>query len=282
MTFDNNRNNFFQGGQIYDEGFLVKVDDDSVEVKITNVQIRGGFILHMGRVEGVLKVGDKVVTQIDEKRRKNVMNNHTGTHILNFALRQALATEADQRGSLVAPDKLRFDFTANKAMTVAQVKKAEEVANELINKNEEVYAKETPLALAKAIQGLRAVFDETYPDPVRVVSIGVPVETMTKDPTGPSGTRTSVEFCGGTHLRRSGHIGPFIIASEEAIAKGIRRVVALTGPEAIKALNKQKLLESELSKIREKINKGSFLLTNPYKYFKYLRKWLILYFLTNK
>ena len=112
------------------------------------------------------------------------MNNHTGTHILNFALRQALETEADQRGSLVAPDRLRFDFTANKAMTVAQVKKAETVANEMIDKNEEVYAKETPLALAKAIQGLRAVFDETYPDPVRVVSIGVPVENMTKDPTG--------------------------------------------------------------------------------------------------
>ena len=133
---------------------------------------------------GNLKVGDKVVSQIDEKRRKNVMNNHTGTHILNFALRQALETEADQRGSLVAPDRLRFDFTANKAMTVAQVKKAETVANEMIDKNEEVYAKETPLALAKAIQGLRAVFDETYPDPVRVVSIGVPVENMTKDPTG--------------------------------------------------------------------------------------------------
>ena len=112
------------------------------------------------------------------------MNNHTGTHILNFALRQALETEADQRGSLVAPDKLRFDFTTNKAMTIAQVKKAENVANEMIDKNEEVYAKETPLALAKAIQGLRAVFDETYPDPVRVVSVGVPVENMTKDPTG--------------------------------------------------------------------------------------------------
>ena len=131
-----------------------------------------------------MKVGDKVVSQIDEKRRKNVMNNHTGTHILNFALRQALETEADQRGSLVAADKLRFDFTTNKAMTVAQVKKAETVANEMIDKNEEVYAKETPLALAKAIQGLRAVFDETYPDPVRVVSVGVPVENMTKDPTG--------------------------------------------------------------------------------------------------
>ena len=238
-----------QGGQIFDEGFLVKSDDENVEVKVTNVQVRGGFILHMGRVEGDLKVGDKVITQIDETRRKNVMNNHTGTHVLNFALRQTLGAEADQRGSLVAPDKLRFDFTAAKAMNSAQVKKAEEIANELIQKNEEVYAKETPLALAKAIQGLRAVFDETYPDPVRVVSIGVPVDTLTSDPTGPAGTRTSIEFCGGTHLRRAGHIGPFIISSEEAIAKGIRRVVALTGPEAVKAQNKAKLLENELAKV---------------------------------
>ena len=115
-----------QGGQIYDEGFLVKLDDDSVEVKVTNVQVRGGYILHRGTVEGDLKVGDKVKCQIDETRRKNVMNNHTGTHVLNFALRQALGAEADQRGSLVAPDRMRFDFTAAKAMTAAQVKKAEE------------------------------------------------------------------------------------------------------------------------------------------------------------
>ena len=87
-----------QGGQIYDEGFLVKMDDDSVEVKVTNVQVRGGYILHRGTVEGDLKVGDKVKCQIDENRRKNVMNNHTGTHVLNFALRQALGAEADQRG----------------------------------------------------------------------------------------------------------------------------------------------------------------------------------------
>ena len=89
-----------QGGQIYDEGFLVKADDDSVEVKVTNVQVRGGYILHRGTVEGDLKVGDKVISQIDETRRKNVMNNHTGTHVLNFALRQALGAEADQRGTI--------------------------------------------------------------------------------------------------------------------------------------------------------------------------------------
>ena len=105
------------------------------------------------------------------------MNNHTGTHVLNYALRKVLAAEADQKGSLVAPDRMRFDFTAKQALTVEQVKAVEVAANELIAKNEEVFAKEAPLAVAKTIQGLRAVFDETYPDPVRVVSIGVPVES---------------------------------------------------------------------------------------------------------
>jgi len=239
-----------QGGQIYDVGFIVKGDN---EMKVKNVQIRGGFVLHMGTVEGTLQVGDVVELSIDEERRKNVMNNHSGTHILNFALRQVLSNDADQRGSLVAPDKLRFDFTNKSAMTADQVKRTEDIANKMIDKNEEVYAKEAPLAIAKSIQGLRAVFDETYPDPVRVVSVGVPVNLLEEDPSHPRGTQTSVEFCGGTHLCRAGHMEHMVIASEEAIAKGIRRVVALTGPEARKALAKEKLLETEVEKVRAKV-----------------------------
>jgi len=240
-----------QGGQIYDEGFLVKEDN---EVKITNVQVRGGFVLHIGVVEGSFAVGDTVECSIDEDRRKNVMNNHSGTHILNFALRQVLSGDADQRGSLVAPERLRFDFTNKSAMTPAEIKKVEDIANDMINKNQEMYAKEAPLAVAKTIQGLRAVFDETYPDPVRVVSVGIPVEKLEADPNSPEGTKTSVEFCGGTHLRRAGHMEHMVIASEEAIAKGIRRIVALTGPEAAKALNKEKLLNSELDKVRKNVS----------------------------
>ena len=114
--------------------------------------------------------------------------------------------DADQRGSLVAPERLRFDFTNKAAMTAAEVKKVEDIANTMIDKNQEMYAKEAPLALAKTIQGLRAVFDETYPDPVRVVSVGVPVEKLEADPNNPEGTKTSIEFCGGTHLRRAGHM----------------------------------------------------------------------------
>eukprot|EP00088_Acartia_fossae_P048117 TRINITY_DN5241_c0_g1_i1.p1 TRINITY_DN5241_c0_g1~~TRINITY_DN5241_c0_g1_i1.p1 ORF type:complete len:1381 (+),score=416.02 TRINITY_DN5241_c0_g1_i1:46-4188(+) len=236
-----------QGGQIYDEGFIVKGDN---EMKVKNVQVRGGYVLHMGTVEGTLAVGDKVQLSIDEDRRRNVMSNHSGTHILNFALRQVLSAEADQRGSLVAPERLRFDFTNKSAMTVAQVKQVEQIANAMIDRNEEIYAKEAPLAIAKTIQGLRAVFDETYPDPVRVVSVGVPVEDFEKDPNNPKGSQTSVEFCGGTHLRRAGHAEHMVIQSEEAIAKGIRRIVALTGPEAKKARAKERLLEADVVKVK--------------------------------
>ena len=180
-----------QGGQIFDEGFIVKGEN---EMRVTNVQVRGGYVLHMGPVEGTFAVGDEVECNIDEERRYQVMGNHSGTHILNFALRRVLKDGADQRGSLVAPERLRFDFTHKCAMTPAEVKKVEEIANEMIDKNQEIFAKEAPLALAKTIQGLRAVFDETYPDPVRVVAVGVSVEKLEADPSSPEGPATSVEF----------------------------------------------------------------------------------------
>lgn len=243
-----------QGGQINDEGFIVKEDDEEVEFRVKNVQVKGGYILHIGNVEGTLAIGDKVKLQIDEERRKLVMNNHTGTHVLNFALRRVLSEEADQKGSLVAPDRLRFDFTAKRALTAAQVKEVESIASDMIDKNDQVYAKETQLPAAKAIQGLRAVFDETYPDPVRVVSIGIPVEDLVADPLGPGGAITSVEFCGGTHLVRAGHIGDFVVASEEAIAKGIRRIVALTGPEATKAMNKAAALRNAVDQLQQELH----------------------------
>ncbi|CAH1270834.1 AARS [Branchiostoma lanceolatum] len=247
------RTNFYaeQGGQIYDEGYLVKEDDEETEFTVKNCQVRGGYVMHIGTLVGTLKVGDKVKLFVDEARRRPIMSNHTSTHVLNFALRQVLG-EADQRGSLVAPDRLRFDFSAKGAMTTAQIKEAESICNEVIKKNEQVYAKESSLAQAKAIQGLRAVFDETYPDPVRVLSIGIPVEDMLADPANPAGTITSVEFCGGTHLQRVGHAGDLVIVTEEAIAKGIRRIVALTGHPAQQALRKAKQLQAELAEIRRR------------------------------
>lgn len=209
------------GGQTYDEGFFIKVGDEGTEFTVKNVQVRGGYVVHMGNVEGTLRVGDEVKLNIDQSRRRLIMGNHTGTHVLNYALRQVVGAEADQRGSLVAPDRMRFDFTnkvtmsfpelvqspndefvfvvaRQSALTVEQVKQTERIANEMIAKNEEVFAKESALAVAKAVQGLRAVFEETYPDPVRVVSIGIPVEQLEADPSNPAGLGTSIEFCGGT------------------------------------------------------------------------------------
>ncbi|CAG9858360.1 unnamed protein product [Phyllotreta striolata] len=250
------KTNFYaeQGGQIFDTGFLVKIGDDSVEFSVKNVQVRGGYIIHIGNMEGTLKKGDRVSLHIDSARRRLIMSNHTGTHVLNYALRKVLGTEADQRGSLVAPDRLRFDFTNKGALNAEQVKKAEECSQQLIAQNRKVFAKESSLGVAKTIRGLRAVFEETYPDPVRVVSIGIPVEDLEKDPFGPGGDDTSIEFCGGTHVLYAGHIGDFVISSEEAIAKGIRRIVALTGPEATKALKRTELLENRLNQLRSTID----------------------------
>ncbi|KAL1490632.1 hypothetical protein ABEB36_013293 [Hypothenemus hampei] len=250
-----NKTNFYaeQGGQIYDTGYFVKTGDDAVEFSIKNVQVRGGYVIHIGNIEGTLRKGDTVTLYVDSERRRLVMGNHTGTHVLNYALRKILGTEADQRGSLVAPDRLRFDFTNKGAMTVDQVKNVEQNSKDLILKNDKVYAKESNLATAKTIRGLRAVFEETYPDPVRVISIGIPVEDLEKDPFSPLGDGTSIEFCGGTHVKYAGHIGDFVISSEEAIAKGIRRIVALTGPEATRALKRNELLENRLNEIKSLI-----------------------------
>ncbi|XP_028814155.1 alanine--tRNA ligase, cytoplasmic-like isoform X1 [Denticeps clupeoides] len=244
-----------QGGQSFDEGYMLQENDsaeDRMEFTVKNTQVRGGYVLHIGTVYGTLKVGDRLTLHIDEARRRPIMSNHTATHILNFALRGVLG-EADQRGSLVASDRLRFDFTAKGAMTTAEVKRTEQIASELICDAKPVYAMEAPLAEAKAIQGLRAVFDETYPDPVRVVSIGIPVTDLLADPNGAAGSLTSIEFCGGTHLQNSSHAAPFVIVSEEAIAKGIRRIVAVTGAEAQKAQRKADALRQSLSSLGETV-----------------------------
>lgn len=252
------RTNFYaeQGGQIFDEGYMVKVDDESVEFLVKNVQVKGGYILHIGKVEGVLKIGDKLLLQIDTERRRLVMNNHTGTHVLNNVLRKVLGNDSDQRGSLVMPDRLRFDFTNKGPMTIQQIKEAEDQIKQIINDNKIVYAKLTSLKDAKKIKGLRAMFDEHYPDPVRVVSVGIPVEDLESNPDGTYGYETSVEFCGGSHLHHTGHIGEYVIVSEEGIAKGIRRIVALTGPEALKALYKLSVLENEVNNIASFIKEG--------------------------
>ncbi|CDR44690.1 CYFA0S15e01530g1_1 [Cyberlindnera fabianii] len=220
-----------QGGQEYDTGKIV-IDGES-EFNVENTQLYAGYVFHTGRLaEGKLKVGDKVIAGFDELRRWPIRNNHTGTHILNLALRNVLGDDINQRGSLVAPEKLRFDFSHKQGLTLDEVAKVEKICNDQIKKSQTVYVKEVALDTAKSIYSVRAVFGETYPDPVRVVSIGVPVEELLKAPDNKEWHNISIEFCGGTHVAKTSDIKDFVITEESGIAKGIRRVVAVTGSEA--------------------------------------------------
>ena len=220
-----------QGGQEFDTGKIV-IDGKS-EFSVENVQVYGGYVFHTGFVqEGELKVGDDIIAGYDELRRWPLRNNHTGTHILNFALRKVLGDSVDQKGSLVAPEKLRFDFSHKKAVELKELEQVENITNKLIKDNLKVYAKPVELEIAKGINGLRAVFGETYPDPVRVVSVGVPVDDLLADPSNEKWNNYSIEFCGGTHVAKTDDIKEFVIIEESGIAKGIRRIVAVSGMEA--------------------------------------------------
>jgi alanyl-tRNA synthetase len=193
-------------------------------------------VLHLGHVtRGELHVGDDVITHVDQHRRHAVAANHTATHLLNLALRTTLGEGIDQKGSLVAPDRLRFDFSHAKPVGNDELARIEHLVEEYIRKDHRVFAESAPLFLAKGITGVRAVFGETYPDPVRVVSIGQPVQTLLENPKADWHTY-SVEFCGGVHVNSTREINQFVVVSEEAVAKGIRRITALTGVPAQAAL----------------------------------------------
>ncbi|KAJ3181566.1 Alanine--tRNA ligase [Gaertneriomyces sp. JEL0708] len=230
------KTNFYaeQGGQQYDTGSITI--DGQAEFAVDDVQPFGGYILHIGYLKyGSLSVDDHVHCSYDELRRWPIRNNHTGTHILNFALRKVLGDIVDQKGSLVAPEKLRFDFSAKGAPTTEQMETIEEICNTFIQKNQTVYYKDVSLTEGKSISGLRAVFGETYPDPVRVVSIGVSVDELLANPSNPQWNETSIEFCGGTHVKTTGDIKRLVLMEETSISKGIRRIVAVTGEEAFEA-----------------------------------------------
>jgi alanyl-tRNA synthetase len=136
-------------------------------------------------------------------RRWPLRNNHTGTHILNFALREVLGDHIDQKGSLVAPSKLRFDFSHKSPIDTPSLAKIEDLSNDWIKKNVRVFSKEMDLKTAQKIPGLRAVFGESYPDPVRVVTLEYSLEEIQADIENPKWRRTSVEFCGGTFVSAS-------------------------------------------------------------------------------
>ncbi len=247
------RTNFYaeSGGQIGDRGHLMLDASPSAMVMspkevppqrsggrfdVSDTHSIGGYVLHVGTLhEGAIHLGDTLICDVLNSRRELVRGNHTGTHLLNHALREVLGDEVDQKGSLVADDRLRFDFSCPHAMTPEQISKVESLVNSAIGRDAEVFAELAPLEIARRIHGLRAVFGERYPDPVRVVSIGVPVRELLSNPENARWRAHSIEFCGGTHLASTGGARRFLIASESALSAGVRRIIALTGPAAMAA-----------------------------------------------
>ncbi|KAL0581861.1 Alanine--tRNA ligase [Marasmius crinis-equi] len=236
------------GGQEYDTGNIVI--DGVADFEVTNVQVYNGYVVHTGHIKyGQLDVGNQVISSYDELRRWPLRNNHTATHILNFGLREVLGDHIDQKGSLVAPTKLRFDFSHKSQISIPELQKIESISVEWIQRNVKVYSKDLALNEGYKIPGLRAVFGEAYPDPVRVVSLEFDVDEMAKDLENPKWRSTSVEFCGGTHVQKTGDIKNFVITEESGIAKGIRRIVAVTGHEAQEVTRIAKDLETRVEQV---------------------------------
>ena len=221
------RTNFYgeAGGQVGDVGELV---GPVGAFDVSDTQVMGQCVLHAGRVRmGKISPGQTITTYLC-RRRVDTVRNHTATHLLNWALGQVLGESASQAGSVVDGQRLRFDFTHNSAVTAEQLAQVEKLVNMRAGADEPIVAKILPLGEAKKIPGVRAVFGEKYPDPVRVVAMGTQDPQANSDP-----AVNNVEFCGGVHLERTGQVGLFKIVAEESVAKGVRRITAVTGPAAV-------------------------------------------------
>jgi alanyl-tRNA synthetase len=202
------------GGQVGDSGIL-SVGKSRFEVQDTRKV--GGAIVHYGVVtEGSIKVGDVISAQVDAQRRQAIARNHSATHLLHAALRNVLGEHVSQKGSLVAADRLRFDFSHFEPMTSAEVSAIEQQVNAWVLSNNDANTQVMALEDAKK-SGAMALFGEKYDDPVRVFTIG----------------DYSVELCGGTHVSRSGDIGLFKLVAETGVAAGVRRIEAVTGTAAL-------------------------------------------------
>jgi alanyl-tRNA synthetase len=213
------------GGQVGDTGVL---EADGVRFRVTDTQKKAGDVLvHLGKVEeGKLEVGQALGLKVDHDRRSRIRRNHSATHLLHEALRQVLGDHVAQKGSLVAPDRLRFDFSHPKPMTAEEIERVEDIANSFVLQNSPVTTRLMALEEARA-SGARALFGEKYSDEVRVVAMGR---------SGGNTLGWSVELCGGTHVARTGDIGIIAGLSDSGVAAGVRRVEAITGEAARKSL----------------------------------------------
>ena len=206
------------GGQVGDVGVL---HNDLASFAVRDTQKQGEVYAHIGSMSsGTIQVGDRLNADIDDRRRQAIVLNHSATHLLHAALRQVLGQHVTQRGSLVAPDRLRFDFSHPEPLSPQELKEIEAHVNDEIRRN--VSAEARIMSMDDAMRaGALALFGEKYGDQVRVLSLG----------------DFSIELCGGTHVSRTGDIGVFKIVSETGVAAGIRRIEALTGETALKWLN---------------------------------------------
>ena len=204
------------GGQVGDSGSIVS---GSGEFQAKNsIAYSGGGIAVSGRVKkGTIAVGDIVEASVDEERRKDIARNHTATHILQAALRKVLGSHVAQRGSLVTPERLRFDFTHLSSISKEELKEVQSLVNSIVRQNLPVSTDVCSYDHAIS-EGATAIFEEKYGDTVRLVKIGKPA--------------LSAELCGGTHVKATGEIGYFLITGESSVGTGLRRIEAVTGREA--------------------------------------------------
>ncbi len=263
------------GGQVSDTGMIVSLTEPRWEIVVEDTrQPISGVIIHIGVVTvGKPTVGDQAIATVDKTRRWDIIRNHTATHLLHAALRRVLGDHVRQAGSLVAPDRLRFDFTHSQAMTVEENEQVEQMVNDAIFATHEIRIRSKPRSEAVA-EGAMALFGETYGETVRTVSIG-------------DEQRISYELCAGTHVKDTSKIGTFLITNESSVAAGIRRIEAVTArgaqslihrrlsvlnrlaerlgasPEVVEArldalLEKRDSLEREIRQQREQIARSQF------------------------
>lgn len=219
------------GGQMGDTGVITS---DTAKIEIADTQKKGeGLFVHIGSVvEGTVKAGDAVALTVDHWRRSRLRANHSATHLLHEALREVLGTHVAQKGSLVAPERLRFDVSHPKPMTADELKVVEDMANEIVLQNSPVTTRVMSVDDAIA-EGAMALFGEKYGDEVRVVAMGQGVRGAK------AGKPYSIELCGGTHVGATGQIGLIRVLGESAVGAGVRRIEAVTGESAREYLAEQ-------------------------------------------
>jgi len=214
------------GGQVGDTGVI---ETATGKAEVTDTRKTAGVVIHIAKVvEGSLKQGQPARLTVDHARRSRIRANHSATHLLHEALRRALGDHVAQKGSLNAPDRLRFDFSHSKGLTPAELKAVQTEVNDFIRQNTPVETRIMTPDDARAI-GAQALFGEKYGDEVRVVSMG----RLDGSAKGIEGDTYSLELCGGTHVGRTGDIGAFFILGDSASSAGVRRIEALTGVGAI-------------------------------------------------